>query len=67
MLTSFRVSESLRKTEIDHVNVGWFLVSNQEVVGLNISMQIVAALDMLDSFKLRKLGIVAILHTGWQS
>jgi len=51
MLSSLWVSESLGKPEIDQVNVRRFLVTDQEVVWLYISVQIVARLHVLDSLQ----------------
>ena len=42
MLASLGVSESFRETKVDEVNVGRLLVTNQEVVWLDVSVQIVA-------------------------
>jgi len=49
VLTSFRVSESLGESEVDEVNVGRFLVTNKEIVWLDVSMKVIARLNVFNS------------------
>ena len=51
MLACFWISEPLCETEIDEIDVGRFLVTDEEVIGLDISMEVVTALNMLDPFQ----------------
>ena len=45
------ISESLSKAEIDHVDVPWFLITDQEIVWLDVPMEVIALVNMLDSLK----------------
>jgi len=49
VLTSFWVSESLGESEVDEVNVGRFLVTNKEIVWLDVSMKVIARLNVFNS------------------
>ena len=49
MLSSFGVSKSLREAKIDKVDVGRLLMAYQEVVRLDVSVKVIATLDMFDS------------------
>ena len=51
VLTSFGISESLREAEVDQVNIRRFLVTNEEIIGLDVSVQIIARLNMFDSLE----------------
>ena len=52
MLTRFRVSEPLSEAEIDYIDVVLLLAdSNEEVIGLDVSVQEVARVDELDSLQ----------------
>lgn len=53
MLTSFGISESLREAEVDQVNIRRFLVTNEEIIGLDVSVQVIAGLNMFDSLELQ--------------
>lgn len=54
MLACLGVSEALSEAEIDNINVVLFFAdTNQEVIGLDISVKEVARVHKLDSLELR--------------
>ena len=61
VLTGLGVTEALGQTEIDDIHVVLFFSnSNQEIVGLNVSMEEMPGVDEFDSLKLLK-----IVRKGW--
>jgi len=56
VLTGLGVTEALGQTEIDDIHVVLFFSnSNQEIVGLDVSMEEMPGVDEFDSLKLLKI------------
>lgn len=51
VLTGLWVSESLSQTKVDQIDIRRLLVSNEEIVRFDVSVEVVVSLDMLYSFK----------------
>lgn len=53
VLAGLGISKSFCETKVNQVNVRRFLVPNEKIVWLDVSVQIVARLHVFDSFQLQ--------------